>query len=146
MTVTARFVDKPDYTKARYRLSLVSEVKDIYGQGSIVEKSVVRTKMKGDALTIIPLEDDAFRKKRLKLNEPIDLNPFQEFGIMSIELNANRYGRNNFLWSLADEEIGTLVLEPKNRLAGAHKGFGIRTVLVNEKGEEVGRGLRVEFN
>ena len=146
VNIFAEFVAMPDYSKGKYKLSLVSECPDLYSISTNEKQRVVSSKTRGDAVILIPVHDDDIKKKRYKLHDKVDLNPYEKAGIQSIELKANRYGESDLLWKLADPQKGTLTLTPKNAYAGLHKGFEVKTTLVDQTGELQSKGLRVEVD
>lgn len=146
VNIFAEFVDMPDYSTGKYRLSIISECPDLYSLSLSAKKREISTKTRGDAVTLIPVHDDDIRKKRYRIHEKIDLKPYEKAGIRSIELEANRYGKNDILWKLVDDNKGTLKLLPKNFHSGFHKGFDIKTILVDQTGELQSKGLRIEVD
>ena len=111
-----------------------------------MKKSSISEKVRGDGITIDPIEDDDVKKKRFKLNSGIDVRPYHLAGIKSIELKAKRYGRNDFVWSLEDGRSGSLDLRLKSVASGAHKGFYVENVLVDKNGDTKSKGMRIDFN
>jgi len=144
VNLSAEFVETPDYSSAKYRLSIVSEVSDLYGIGVDDRKSAVSSKLRGDGITIFPVHEKEVRKKKFKLQDEIDLTPYQSAGIKTIRLDANRYGKSDIYWYLLDGDKGTLDLELKNPEKGGHKGFRVSTILVDQIGELRSKGLRLE--
>ena len=146
VNIFTEFVEMPDYSKGQYKLTLVAKCPDLYSISTSEKPRTVSSKTRGDALILIPVHDDDMRKKRYKLNSKVDLSPYEKAGIQSIALKASRYGENDLLWKLVDPQKGTLTLTPKNAYTGLHKGFEVKTTLVDQTGELQSKGLRVEVD
>lgn len=143
--ISSDFVQPLDRTKAAYRLTLVSEMPDMYHFSHSEKKSDIYAKTKRDRLKIIPVNEDLIREKKYPTNTYIELERYEEAGIEAVELEASRYEKNKIIWSLVDPKLGMLVITPKSRVLGFHKGFYVSAILESQSGKILNKGIRIHI-
>lgn len=141
--VAADFIKVPKSDKGKYRLSIYTEIPNLYGLTSSKKKSEVAAKTRGDNLLIQP-KDKKKRPKRWKLNAEVRDAKFTEHEPAFFKLKTKRYGKNDIYISHKDKDPATSEILPINAQFGLHRGFRIRTTVVDEEGKKQSSGIRIE--
>jgi len=139
------FVAEPkDAATAEYRLSLVSDVKDLMHVSEAAADDIKKIKSKSRGHEI-RLQSRKEKPSKIRFYEIIDTDKLENSELTQVMLKADRLGRKDLYWSLADPKQGTLRLEAKADNKMPYDGLKIITVLVDESGKKLSEGILLEY-
>ncbi|MFT5633766.1 MAG: hypothetical protein ACI9SQ_001489 [Rubritalea sp.] len=144
LNIQSEMVGKPeDADKADYQLVLETDMPTLMTGSSKYDEKELKDKTRGDEVRIEFKEE---KGQRIRLYEVADAQKITTTLPTSIMLNADKIGRKKLTWSILDrKDKGTLELDFKSTSKRFLDGFNIRVVIVNEKGEQLTKGIRMEY-
>lgn len=145
VNIQSQMVGKPaDAHEADYRLVIETDMPPMLSGSSKYDEKELRKKMRGDDVRIEFKED---KEKKVRLYEVEDAKKITKALPTSITVDADKIGRKKLKWSLLDSrDKGALEIDFKSSSKRFLDGFNIRHILVNEKGEQVSKGIRIEYD
>ena len=133
-----------DGDKADYRLILESQMPSLMEGSSKYSEKELKKKTRGDEVKIEFKEE---KEQKIDVFEVADAEKITAAFPNSIMLSADKIGRKKLTWSLLDKkDKGALELAFKSTSKRFLDGFDVRLTLVDEKGEQLAKGIRLEFN
>lgn len=144
VNIQSEMVGTPDdANEADYRLVLETAMPTILSGSSKYDEKELKSKTRGDEVRI---EFKKEKEVKVRLYEETDIKKITAAFPTSIMLKADKIGRKKFTWSMLDsKDKGSLELEFKSNSKRFLNGFNIRTILTNEKGEPISKGIRLEY-
>lgn len=145
VNIHAEMAGKPaDADKAEYRLILESRMPSLMEGSSKYSEKELKKKTRGDEVKI---EFKQEKEQKIDLFEVTDAAKITSTFPTGIMLSADKIGRKKLTWSMADKkDKGALELEFISTSKRFLDGFDIRVMLVNEKGEQLCKGIRLEHD
>ncbi len=145
MEISGEMVGKPkDADKAEYRLVLRSAMPSVMLGSSKYNEKELKSKTRGDE---VRLEFKEEKGQKIRLYEVTDANKINAIFPKSIMLKADKIGRKDLIWSMLDpKDKGALELEFKSSSNRFLDGFNITAILVDEKGEQVSKGIKLDYD
>ncbi len=143
--MNAGFVGEPsDAAKADYRISLSSKVYEMYSMSktAVDEAKDIKSKTRGCELRIGTRKG---KPQKVRFYEPLDIEKLAKDEIVSLELKAEKIGRKNLYWSLANPKLGSLQIVPRAKSNMVYDGFKVSTVLLDETGKKLSDGILLEY-
>jgi hypothetical protein len=144
LNIQSEMVGKPEDAKeADYRLVLETDMPTLMSGSSKYDEKELKNKTRGDEVRIEFKEE---KGQRIRLYEVADAHKITTTLPTSIMLNADKIGRKKLTWSILDrKDKGTLELDFKSTSKRFLDGFNIRVIIVDEKGEQLTKGIRMEY-
>jgi len=144
VNIQSEMVGKPkDADKADYRLILETAMPSLMEGSSKYSEKELKNKTRGDEVRIEFKEE---KGQRIRLYEVQDAKKITTTLPTSIMLKADKIGRKKLTWSILDrKDKGALELDFKSTSNRFLDGFNIRVILVDEKGEQLSKGIRMEY-
>jgi hypothetical protein len=131
-----------DADKAEYRLILESRMPSLMEGSSKYSEKELKKKTRGDEVRI---EFKEVKQQKVDIFEVADAEKINVSFPTSIMLSADKIGRKKLTWSLLDKkDKGALEIDFKSTSKRFLDGFDIRLILVDEKGEQLAKGIRLE--
>jgi len=145
VVISGEFVGKPaDLGAADYRMVLTAKVPDLYGITGSTKPRDISSKTRGDSISFMS-PDRKLGTKKFRMAEKVDLKPYEKQGLKRIELRTKRYGKRTLAF-LVDKTNHDGSLRLVTRLSERlYDGFTVEHVLVDEKHQNVGKGIVIEM-
>jgi hypothetical protein len=145
VNIQSEMVGTPaDADKADYRLVLETDMPSLMEGSSKYDERELRKKTRGDDVEI---EFKKEKEQKIDLYEVADAKKITAMLPTSIMLDADKIGRKKMTWSILDrKDKGALEIDFKSTSKRFLDGFNIRVILVNEKGEQLTKGVRLEYD
>ncbi len=132
-----------DSDKAEYRLILESQMPSLMEGSSKYDEKELKKKTRGDAVKI---EFKKEKGEKIDLFEVFDGEKLTSKQPTSISLSADKIGRKALTWKMLDpKDKGAVDLELKSTSKRFLDGFDIKVTLVDEKSEQLSKGIRIEY-
>jgi hypothetical protein len=144
LDIQSEMVGKPeDADEADYRLVLETDMPTLMTGSSKYDEKELKKKTRGDE---VRLEFKEEKGQRIRLYEVADAQKITTTLPTSIKLEADKIGRKELTWSILDrKDKGTFELDFKSTSKRFLDGFNIRVIIVDEKGEQLTKGIRMEY-
>lgn len=145
VNIQSEMVGTPeDADKADYRLVLETDMPSLMEGSSKYDERELKKKTRGDDVEI---EFKKEKEQKIDLYEVADAQKITAMLPTSIMLDADKIGRKKMTWSILDrKDKGALEIDFKSTSKRFLNGFNIRVILVNEKGEQLTKGIRLEYD
>jgi hypothetical protein len=144
VNIQSEMIGKPeDADKADYRLVLESSMPTLMTGSSKYNEKELKNKTRGDEVRV---EFKEAKGQRIRLYEVQDAKKITTTLPTSIMVKADKIGRKKLTWSILDhKDKGTLELDFKSTSNRFLDGFNIRVILADEKGQQLTKGIRLEY-
>ncbi|MGJ8657760.1 MAG: hypothetical protein ACSHX6_15035 [Akkermansiaceae bacterium] len=144
VNIQSEFANTPkDADEADYRLVLECKMPDLMPTSSKYDEKELKGKTRGDEVRV---EFKKEKDERIPLYVVQDPEKLTANLPTSIMLKADKIGRKKLTWSMLDsKDTGAFELEFKSSSNRFLDGFDLRSILIDEKGQRLSKGIRMEY-
>ena len=133
----------PDADTADYRLVLEGAMPTLLTTAAKYEDKELKSKTQGDYVRITFKKE---REQKIKLSETKEISEINKIFPTSISLRADKIGRKKLSWKILNyKDKGALEIDFKSKQNRFIGGYNLRAILINEKGERMINGVRLEY-
>lgn len=132
-----------DSETADYRLVLEGSMPTLLTTSAKYEDKELKSKTSGDYIRITFKKE---REQKIRLSDTKNISEINQIHPTSISLRADKIGRKKLTWKILNyKDKGALELDFKSKQNRFIGGYNIRAILINEKGERMINGIRLEY-
>jgi len=144
VNIEADMVNTPeDVEAADYRLIFKGAMPTLLTTSAKYEDKELKSKTSGDYIRIKFKKE---REQKIRLSETKDISEINKIHPTSISLRADKIGRKKLCWKILNyKDSGAFEIDFKSKQNRFIGGYNIRAILVNEKGERLINGIRLEY-
>jgi len=144
VNITSEMVGKlKDADTADYRLVLETQMPNMLTGSAKYKEKELKKKTRGDEVRLGYKKES---EEKIPLYIAQDAEKLSTKNPMSIMLKSDKIGRKKLTWSILDKkDSASFSLDFKSTSRRFLDGFNMRVILINEQGEQLTKGIRMEY-